>query len=620
MNKVNQKKFLAAAVILSVVLLIVVPVLQRYMLFEGAKAYGQSYIGRALCNELVFIYSANYFAQNCQSAALTSSGTAAETVINAAISALTTGGKIVIANGTYTFTTAPINLGGGNYAAIGSTSVSNIELYGEGNATVLMAGTNLNAVVIGVANVGGWYIHDLQVNGNRAQQSASGVSGIGLDGIWASTTGTNDETIEHCYIQNAKTYGIVIGGYNEQILNNRVVDSGANGIQVNPGSDDLIQGNIVNEAPQVGISLAGYTGEGPLAHTNCIGNIISNIGGGAKDWGVGIAIGDNGIATQIVVSNNQVTNATQGIESVGDGGNNTDIQISDNIVNSTTQYGIFGASTNTLSVEGNIVSDYSEYGMRFLTPETNVKVTDNSIHANITRGYGAIQVTVPYTLIQGNYVNDMIDVYGSGDSVIGNTVIASTSIGINLDEGCTHCSAIGNTVSDTTYGGITRAATDGMIANNQITANLGSAIIFFGSPPNYADYSEVVGNNVIGNRLNYWQNLGAAGNHTRIINNLGFNPIGRVANFVFSGGSGSEDGNFISPLGTMSTLTASTTYTVTTSPCTITFLTVGSTSISIDGGSSFTPPTGGSYTLQPGETINFGAFSSSPPTIQVSFG
>lgn len=624
MNKMNQKKFLVVAVILSVVLLIGVPVLQRYVLFEGAKAYGQNYIGRTLCNELVFIYSANYFAQNCQSAVLTSSGTTPETVINAAISALTTGGKIIITNGTYTFTTAPINFGGGNYAAIGSTSVSSIELYGEGNSTILSAGTNLNAIVIGVSGPSGWYIHDLQVNGNRASQSASG-GGVtfGLDGIWMQG---NDETVQHCYVHDDKTFGIVVGGNNEQILSNWVVNNNANGIEINPGSNSLVQGNVVNGASDVGISLSGESGIAPLTHTTCIGNIVESINlgvtpfGGPGGFGAGILIGDNGVASQIIVSENQVYYATYGIATIGNGGNNVDVQIADNIVNSTTQYGIYGASTNTLSVEGNIVSDYSGYGMRFNAPMTNLKVSDNIVHANVTAGYGAIQVTVPYALIQGNYVNDMIDVYGAGDSVIGNTVIASAAIGVNLDVGCTHCSAIGNTVSDTTYGAITLAATDGTIANNQIHNNLGSAIIFFGSSPNYADYAEVMGNNVIGNGLHYWQNLGAAGNHTLIVNNLGFNPIGRVSNFVLSGGSGSEDGNFISPLGTKSTLVASTTYTVTTAPATIIILTVGSASISINGGSSFTPTIGEMFYLNPSDTINFGAFSSSPPTIQVSFG
>jgi len=194
--------------------------------------------------------------QDCSTGSILfySANTAA--VINHAIGYLTNGGKIFIKAGTYTFTTTPINLGNGNFAAVGTTSVSGIELYGEGSSTILNAGTNMNGAVIGVLNANNWYIHDLQINGNRASQSGSGGAPPYLNGIWIINSANT--TIEHCYVHDTKTVGIyLVSGNSDAILYNNVVNNNANGIQVGWSTNDLIQGNTVNGASDVGISISG---------------------------------------------------------------------------------------------------------------------------------------------------------------------------------------------------------------------------------------------------------------------------------------------------------------------------------------------------------------------------
>lgn len=102
---------------------------------------------------------------------------------------------IFINAGTYTFTTAPLSFGS-NLAAIGTNVVPNVEFYGTGNRTILKAGTNLNVNVLGVVDAGGWYIHDLVIDANRAHQSGAGTTSE-LDGLFISNS--DGTTVEHVY-------------------------------------------------------------------------------------------------------------------------------------------------------------------------------------------------------------------------------------------------------------------------------------------------------------------------------------------------------------------------------------------------------------------------------------
>ena len=292
------------------------------------------------------------YAKNCATGAIAYSGTVPETVINDAIAALPNGGKVFIAAGTYTFTTDPIAALG----AIGSQTVSNVELYGADNSTILQAGTNLDGSVIAVYGVNGWYIHDLQINGNGDNQNANGAS-LPLCGIELYESSNN--VVEKNYIHDAKTYGIYVAGNNEQVLDNLVDNSHANGIIAYGGSGDVIEGNSVIGASDVGISISGTNeGSGPIENVLCTGNFISTINLQESPFGqnskVGIDVGDNGNDQNITVSNNQVTNMEWGIDSDPYSGTNTDITITGNTIWDITGYGIYIYGTNTLTIANNV--------------------------------------------------------------------------------------------------------------------------------------------------------------------------------------------------------------------------------------------------------------------------
>ena len=330
------------------------------------------------------------YAQNCATGAVAYSGANPATVINDAIAALTSGGSVYIEAGTYTFTTAPINLGGGTVAAIGTTdasgakAVSNVELYGAGNSTILSEGTNLNAAVIGVLDANGWNINDLQVNGNRASQSAVGNGPPYLIGIVLFNS--NNDVVEHCYVHDDKTYGMEIYGTSDNILDNWVVNSNANGIILYGGSNYLVEGNSVVGASDVGISISGMETNSPITNVLCSGNFISEMNLGVspfqEDTGEGILIGDNGPATSVTVSGNQVSTVLFGVYSGPAVGTNDNITISGNHVSSATEDGIDVWTTTGATVQGNTVNGAGLYGIGIWSG-SDITVSGNTITAAV---------------------------------------------------------------------------------------------------------------------------------------------------------------------------------------------------------------------------------------------
>jgi len=286
----------------------------------------------------------------------TYSGTTPETIINDAIAALpSSGGSISIGAGTYTFTTTPINLGGGNYAAIGSTNQSNVEIYGQDNSTILAAGTNLNAAILGGLDVNNWNIHDLAINGNMAVQSDSGSSPPYLWGI--VLYGSSNDLIEHVYFHDCKTYGAQIGrGNNDNVLYSQFGHNGGNGLLMYGVTNSLIEGNTVNGASDVGLDASG-AGSTYANNVTVTGNWVYNVNLGLSPWGlntgIGIMTGDDGPAENIQITNNYVQGAKVGIDSDASPDTNTNILISGNTIESTRYAALYLVSTSGVTVKNN---------------------------------------------------------------------------------------------------------------------------------------------------------------------------------------------------------------------------------------------------------------------------
>jgi len=571
--------------------------------------------------------------QDCSTGQILFYSTNAGAVINHAIGNLTSGGTIFIKAGTYTFTTAPI-IFGSQEAAIGSTSINNIELYGEGNATILSAGTNLNAGIIGVYGVKNWYIHDLQIDGNRANQNNKGNGNTPLVGI-DIFFGSNN-VIEHCFVHDDKTYGIQAWDTGSlKILNNWIINNNANGILTSGGSDILVQGNMVNGASDVGISMGGSKDQTAYSLT-CEDNTVENVNLGISPFGtltgVGIYIGDMGAVTQATVIGNVVFDISDEGIFTSATFYNQDLTIANNVIYDSVVGLSIGKGSDT-TITGNVISNiYSATsglaGVTISDTASTLTFSGNTIRDVTTpNGYG-ITDSSPNSVIEDNIIDGTqkfgITAYNAnGITISGNRLTNPDEVGnyagygVDLHGSSSYCTVSNNVIS--LYDPSTDWAilVENTASYNQITDN---TFVNTGRAVNINNGANNVANQITGNNI-----LAKAGrnmiinNSTIAENNTGYNPIGNITNPVFAGGSGSGDGTWISPMGTSHTLAASTTYTDTIAPVTITIYTCGGATISINSGPAFTPTDGESLTLYPGDTINFGAFGSSTPTVQFVF-
>jgi len=534
----------------------------------------------------------------------------AAAVINDAIGNLTNGGKIFIKAGTYTFTTKTINIGSGNFAAIGTTGISNVELHGEGNSTILKAGVNLNGEIIGGLNANSWNIHDLQIDGNRANQNGA-CSTNSCNGIyWIG----NAITIQRVYEHDAKTDGIVTHGNDNQVLFNWAVNNDADGIlfEGGVGSGGLVQGNTVDGASDVGVSMSGQTGPTPLYDALCTENTIRNVNLGISPYGgntgLGIDIGDDGLAINVTASLNQISNtAFAGID-VSGGTFNRNIIVSQNQLHATGTYSILADHTIGLTMDDNFIDPVTGSGIHVDSFSRNVKILGNTIQ-KLTGD--SIYVFAPYTLISGNFVQGggLLYANGAGIQVIGNTLLNSTSgLGVELDTACSNCQVKDNFIKAALtcgYAGMFDNGTSATIEGNTITRIVG---IMLGV--------NSIGAYITGNDLRNstypisaasCSNSAPTATNLVILNNLGYNSLGHIASpFVSSG-------NYILDSGGASTPVNKTAMTVWESPKTIMVVTGNYTAaytlvIQIDGTQviSINSPSANSrysFELQPGETF-----------------
>jgi len=221
--------------------------------------------------------------------------------MNTVLSLVNPGGRYFIRAGTY-----PLS------AQIGTSTRSNIELCGEGRATILRFNANVWGSVINVANVSGWYIHHLFVDGNNRNYTQTPSNKGGQNGV--RVMDGSEHTIDHLYVYDSYNMGIQSRNCpRSMILNNYVNLVTANCIEATTWSHrNIIKGNIVCEASDLGINTFGSD--------ECLmnDNIVFNIDNNNSCWGIN---SHWGIATEAasapcyrsIISNNIVVGVARGI-------------------------------------------------------------------------------------------------------------------------------------------------------------------------------------------------------------------------------------------------------------------------------------------------------------------
>lgn len=157
----------------------------------GGIGYGSSALEKT-ASYIVRVNGSNYEAINGSTGKISYSGIDASAVINAAITALSSGGKIFIKAGTYNIT-API------------IPSSNLLLVGEGYATILSQTADINEVIL-IQTVYRCQVANLRINGNKASRTTG--TGIHIKHVGAFVTEQN-HVVENVIIEDMDDYGVL---------------------------------------------------------------------------------------------------------------------------------------------------------------------------------------------------------------------------------------------------------------------------------------------------------------------------------------------------------------------------------------------------------------------------
>jgi hypothetical protein len=359
-------------------------------------------------------------AQNSVTGAIEYSSSDAATVIQKTINATGQGGGIILRKGTYILS-----------STLQSNKANGIEFCGEGYSTVLHLANAVNNRVIQVSSVKDWNIHDLQIDGNRMNQSQdSGAPATNCYGLsaWAVT----GLTVQNCFIHDCRDFGINMAfSSNVRILNNYVQNCDANGITVGNqegGSGTLVSGNTVDGASDVGIT--GWYADGYTAENN----IVRNVNLSRSPWGnqshVGMMVEyasrnaqyrNNSIencgtglsasgGTGIIFDNNRIQNCLRGLYA-----NNADLTL-----------------TNTVfDTIGNAPQSTNMYGAIRLDPQVLTTTITGCQFTNIgpyIKGGAVIQLLSPNGTFSDNVIHTANGKYqgisaSSGWNIANNTIL-----------------------------------------------------------------------------------------------------------------------------------------------------------------------------------------------------
>ena len=484
----------------------------------------------------------------------TTDGTADDVQINQAISSLTAGGTVLIRKGTYQIT-----------AALGTSTVNNVRIMGEGYGTVLnnttaasgatdtldlgsdntveniyflgnitdystnYSGTNVNLFGSGNTVKGVWtYGGDAGVKVSAGSNTGNRIIGNSFstykERAVLLSNGADYNTVSDNFINGSTTdtnsgkRGIYLLDADHNTVSGNVIKNVYHrGIFVNRGSKyNVIDGNTIdNVVGFIGISIENDTpasSEGPSSYNTISNNNIYNTASKAVD------VESN--ATSGIAYGNTVTGNTMLANAYGVyvGQNDSETTVSGNTIDGPTLAGIYTNGQNT-NITGNTIRNTGNQGVYLDVASTNATVNGNTIDT-VASGYDAVRVGSKNHNITGNLISNA-GRYGifttnvSGNvSISGNQISSSTNRGIEIE--AANNMVTGNTVINSGLGGATEAIRS-IQANNTITGNrafdtrsAGSKTQTYGyAESGSGNYAMISGNNFMGNASGTVNALGA---------------------------------------------------------------------------------------------------------------
>ncbi len=363
----------------------------------------------------------------------------------------------------------------------GNVTIDDNTVSGTGRSGVMILNTGVNNLITN--NI----INGTSEDAIRVQVSngaivtgniiGTGAGSIGRDGI--RLAGTSNALVDNNTVAKANRYGIYAsqGGSlvtNNTISNNRVNNTGGNGLYLNGSNASFLADNFV------GISgLAGnIKGDGVLvensANATVDGNAIANVASLIPNIGSGISILNSNGA---FVTDNTISNTGwQGIRL----SSASNALVQGNSVSTSGADGIYSQWGGNVTIDDNIVSGAARSGILVLNTGANNQITNNTVD---NTGEDAIRVQVSNgATVTGNII-------GTGAGSIGRD-------GIRL-AGTSNALVDNNTVAKANRYGIYASQGGSLVTNNTISNNAvdatGSNGIYFNGSNNSSISGNVVG-------------------------------------------------------------------------------------------------------------------------------
>lgn len=326
----------------------------------------------------------------------------AATVIN---QALKPNARVLILAGTYVI----------NSTIVGSGS--QVELFGEGPATVLKLNNGANTQVISLQNANNWLIHDLQIDGNKANQSqtaapkgsnSSGYPALKCMGIsiWSAT----NATIANCYIHDCRCNGINISASPSCSVTGCVITNcDANGITMDSsvvGTNCAVSNNTVDGASDVGIT--AWNGVRVTIKSNIVRNVNLNSSPYSENTHIGIMFEGTTGCDSCTCNNNVIENCDCALSTIPHSGKNTNC-IFDSNTASACGVGVYINDNDNITVNQNTfdgITNPNGFPMQIGQYTTGSIITGNTISNVVTTLKNAIIVLVaPSGVLTGNTIH-----------------------------------------------------------------------------------------------------------------------------------------------------------------------------------------------------------------------
>jgi len=290
-------------------------------------------------------------------------GTGDQATINSALTAAA-GGSVYLTEGTFTLSNS-INI------------PNNTTLFGAGAGTLITIPNAQNGSYAVISNTdtstgSSVSIHDLRIDGNKANQTSGFAYGIYLDhmGSGSGSSAINGAKVSNVIVANLfNGTGIYLNNSNYTNINGSTIQKNSNGITVR-GSDNTITGNVIQNNTSTGITLTSSATANTITGNTIldsydgiyiVGSGSNTVSGNSLDSNTNTGINLNTASNNNVVSTNKINNT---------GGNTANNSI------------YFSGSSVSNSIVGNDITDSSCTGTCYAINISDAGSTTNYLANN----------------------------------------------------------------------------------------------------------------------------------------------------------------------------------------------------------------------------------------------